>query len=282
MCQEEFTVEAIQPHAATCDGTPPTRKRPLIPQITKPMSLNPSKRPDRLPHPHFSGLKDTALRKKMSEQGISTAGSRQLMEKRYIEWVTLWNADCDSNHPKGRGALKRELDIWERTQGGRAVVGGREYAAGREIRDKDFDREAWGKSNGDDFKKLIADARRKAKAKNEEGSGERPTLAGSNSGTPQERPDIEISGGGRGPLEPLPPGFSPPQASLPPTFTQPRVEDSPTKYAMPALYREPTGEPSMAPPSSQYQPSSYQPSSSLNKDTSLNSSDISPMRSLQP
>ncbi|EAQ87190.1 hypothetical protein CHGG_03809 [Chaetomium globosum CBS 148.51] len=75
----------------------------------------PTKAPERLPALAYSMLKDTALRKKMGELGLSTAGSRQMLEKRHQEWITLWNANCDSAKPKKRSELMHDLEVWERT-----------------------------------------------------------------------------------------------------------------------------------------------------------------------
>lgn len=159
ICQDRMTVEAVQAHIDSCDGTPSSKKRPVSnPKL-------PVVRPERLPHPHYSGLKDTALRKKLADQGITSSGSRQLMERRYTEWVTLWNANCDAKSPKGKSELKRELDIWERTQGGKANTVGKEHIVGAQIKDKDFDGKAWAVKNDEAFRDLIAKARKKSTVK---------------------------------------------------------------------------------------------------------------------
>ncbi len=67
-------------------------------------------------------LKESALRKKLAELGLSTAGNRQLLERRHKEWLMLWNANCDSAHPKRRSELLQDLETWERTMGSRAPV----------------------------------------------------------------------------------------------------------------------------------------------------------------
>ena len=152
-------MEAVQAHIDSCDGTPSSKKKP----VSNPKK--PTARPDRLPHPHYSGLKDTALRKKLADQGIASSGSRQLMERRYTEWVTLWNANCDAKSPKGKPELKRELDIWERTQGGKANTVGKEHIVGAQIKDKDFDGKAWAVKNDEAFRDLIAKARKKSTVK---------------------------------------------------------------------------------------------------------------------
>ena len=152
-------MEAVQVHIDSCDGIPPSKKGPPS-NIKKSVA-----RPERLPHPHYSGLKDTALRKKLADQGITSSGSRQLMEKRYTEWVTLWNANCDAKYPKGKIELKRELDVWERTQGGKANTIGKEQIIGAQIKDKDFDGKAWAAKNDEAFRDLIAIARKKSTGK---------------------------------------------------------------------------------------------------------------------
>ncbi|CCC13563.1 hypothetical protein SMACR_07188 [Sordaria macrospora] len=139
----------------------------------------PQKPPERLPALAYSMLRDTALRKKLSELGLSTHGSRQLLEKRHKEWITLWNANCDSSRPKKRSELLRDLDEWERTVGnpggggsriggfGMTIGGGagqgpmaRAQAAGAEIKDKEFDGKAWANRYGGSFGDLIKQARR--------------------------------------------------------------------------------------------------------------------------
>lgn len=159
-----MTIEAVQVHIDKCDGEPPSvKKATLIPKAqAAPI--------ERLPHPHYSGLKDAALRKKLADQGIASTGSRQLMERRYTEWVTIWNANSDSKEPKRKSELRRELDIWERTQGGKANTTGREHLMGAQIRDKDFDGKAWADKNEEAFKDLIAKARQKAKVKSAAGT----------------------------------------------------------------------------------------------------------------
>jgi E3 ubiquitin-protein ligase RAD18 len=151
----------------------------------------PPKAADRLPALNYSMLKEPALRKKLTELGISATGSRQLLEKRHKEWITLWNANCDSSRPKKRAELMRDLDIWERTQGGRAQTFGRPANGTVAIKDKDFDGAAWAAKHDDSFKDLIAAARRsrpKVGTPATEGSA---TTAG-------EAPDPDGTGGGEG------------------------------------------------------------------------------------
>jgi E3 ubiquitin-protein ligase RAD18 len=119
-------------------------------------------------------LKDTALRKKMGELGLSTAGSRQMLEKRHQEWITLWNANCDSAKPKRRSELMHDLEVWERTMGSRAPTMSRAANMGAQIKDKDFDGAAWATKHDTSFKDLIAKARgsRNKAVQKEDGPGE--------------------------------------------------------------------------------------------------------------
>jgi E3 ubiquitin-protein ligase RAD18 len=146
--------------------------------------------------------KEAALRKKLADMGIPNQGPRHLLERRHKEWTMLWNANCDAAQPKSRSELLKDLDIWERTQGGRAPVTGRAAQNAAIIKDKDFDGSAWAAQHDNSFKDLIANARKsrlEAKKKVEEsGEGEqqRPeTEAEPNPAPPQhngEQPDAVV------------------------------------------------------------------------------------------
>ncbi|KAM0273569.1 hypothetical protein ACHAQH_008267 [Verticillium albo-atrum] len=127
---------------------------------------------DRLPALNYSILKDQAMRKKMVDLGLSTGGSRQMLEKRHKEWITIWNANCDSLRPKRRSELMHDLEVWERIQGGRTpgFGKGRAGAMATAVKDKDFDGAAWATKHDTSFKDLIANARKsrtQAQAKKE-------------------------------------------------------------------------------------------------------------------
>lgn len=68
--------------------------------------------------------------------------------------MNLWNANCDSRDPRTKKKLLEELDVWERTQGGSAPN------TTNSVMKKDFDGTAWSSNHDDDFKRLIANARR--------------------------------------------------------------------------------------------------------------------------
>ncbi|CZT07402.1 related to DNA repair protein UVS-2 [Rhynchosporium agropyri] len=166
------------------------------------------KRPERLAQINFSMLKENALRKKLGDMGISVAGNKPLMERRYTEWITLWNANCDARRPRTKTELKRELETWERTQGGRAQTSNYGQNLGSQVRDKDFDGKAYSNTHDDSFRKLIANARKKPAVKS-------PAPEGSSSGVQMpvvpespgaSRTDVDMSGeedGANGEISPV-------------------------------------------------------------------------------
>ncbi|KAK1775714.1 hypothetical protein QBC45DRAFT_421293 [Copromyces sp. CBS 386.78] len=197
ICLTRMKEQQVDRHIDTsCPGSPQaaaaaSKRQSAVAQTPQPsstfssfntrlgQSTQPQKAPERLPALAYSMLKDTALRKKLSELGLSTHGSRQLLEKRHKEWITLWNANCDSSRPKKRSELLRDLDEWERTvgnPGGGSRIGGfgmtiggggagqgpmaRAQAAGAEIKDKEFDGKAWANRYGGSFGDLIKQARK--------------------------------------------------------------------------------------------------------------------------
>ena len=82
-----------------------------------------------------------------------------MLEKRHQEWMTIWNANCDSAKPKKRSELLQDLETWERTMGSRAPTLSRAANVGAQIKDKDFDGAAWAAKHDTSFKDLIARAR---------------------------------------------------------------------------------------------------------------------------
>ncbi|KAI8956916.1 DNA repair protein rad18 [Daldinia sp. FL1419] len=172
ICLQRMKVDQVDRHIdASCPGEPQSRPRrsPSKPSlqstnIPSAFSSSPKKAPtrtyERLPAVNYSMLKEPQLRKKLLEQGLSTAGSRQMLERRHKEWTTIWNANCDSQYPRRKGDLLHDLDVWERTVGSRAPTNSRTQNLGAQIKDKDFDGAAWAAKHDSSFKDLIANARR--------------------------------------------------------------------------------------------------------------------------
>ncbi|KAJ8608537.1 hypothetical protein MRB53_039591 [Persea americana] len=72
--------------------------------------------PKRLPKPNYAVMNDTKLRRSMGELGLSTSGTRAILQKRYTEYIALWNSNLDSKQPKSKRDLLRELQAWDRIQ----------------------------------------------------------------------------------------------------------------------------------------------------------------------
>lgn len=163
ICSRRMKEEAVYSHLDQCDGETKstsgrsTRSRSVAParNLQQPATKETSPAPARIPQLNYSLLKDNAFRKKLQDLGIPSWGSRQLLTRRHVEWVNLWNSNCDSARPRSKRELLKELETWERSQGGSAP-----NTAAAVIK-KDFDSQGWASSNKDQFDALIADARRK-------------------------------------------------------------------------------------------------------------------------
>ncbi|PHH92390.1 hypothetical protein CDD83_7571 [Cordyceps sp. RAO-2017] len=181
-CQTKMKAWRVFQHLETCPGPSPRRQANRRDENTAgedstaytsgQVLRRQDKSLERLPALNYSMLKEQTLRKKMTELGISNQGPRQLLEKRHKEWLTLWNANCDAAHPKKRIGLLHDLEVWERTQGGRAPTTGKAIQAAAAVRDKDFDAAAWAVKHDSSFKDLIA-AARKSKLETKIRTGER-------------------------------------------------------------------------------------------------------------
>lgn len=129
------------------------------------------------------------MRKKLRDLGIPDWGQKQLLQRRHTEWMNLWNANCDSKNPKSKRILLQELDIWERTQGGHAAAPS-PFTTSNNVMRKDFDPNEWSNNHDDDFKRLIADARKKSEVQ------ARSIIPGeSSSSSGQKEPQSQQSGG---------------------------------------------------------------------------------------
>ncbi|KAI4867992.1 DNA repair protein rad18 [Hypoxylon rubiginosum] len=169
ICLQRMKHTLVDRHIDTsCPGQPqPQQKTPKQnPRSLSTLNVFPSstisplaKTYERLPAINYSMLKEPQLKKKLLELGISSAGNRLILEKRHREWMTIWNANCDSLQPRRRAELLRDLDIWERTLGSRAPTTSKALSLGAQIKDKDFDGAAWAVKHDTSFKNLVASAR---------------------------------------------------------------------------------------------------------------------------
>ena len=169
MCNKRMKEEAVFPHLDRCDGKPVKESPPRY-KLPQPHHSNSVKSQQQrtaspakhLPHLNYSLLKDGPLKKKLQELNIPTWGNRQLLIRRHTQWVDIYNANSDSPRPKPERQLLKDLDVWERTQGGHATGQGQTGPVG--VMRKDFDGIEWTGKHKDQFSDLIAQARAKRKS----------------------------------------------------------------------------------------------------------------------
>jgi E3 ubiquitin-protein ligase RAD18 len=163
-CGKRMKEEEVFVHLDRCEDEKKQRYKkqaqaPANPFGTSRQPQSQDTRPqDRINELNYSMLKDNALTKKLKEAGIPSGGGRQVMINRHREWVNIWNANCDSTRPRTKRELLHDLDVWDRTQGGKAPSA---QGLSSTIMRKDFDGDAYSKRHQDDFSRLIADAKRK-------------------------------------------------------------------------------------------------------------------------
>ncbi|KAG9471576.1 E3 ubiquitin-protein ligase RAD18 [Eleutherodactylus coqui] len=58
----------------------------------------------------YNLLSERDLRKRLKEVGLSTQGSKQQMTRRHQEFVHMYNAQCDSLHPKSAAEIVSEIE----------------------------------------------------------------------------------------------------------------------------------------------------------------------------
>jgi E3 ubiquitin-protein ligase RAD18 len=86
--------------------------------------------------------------------------------RRYTQWVDIFNANLDSPRPRTNRELLKELDTWERTQGGHAPNQGQIVPTG--VMKKDFDVVEWSGKHRNHFDDLVAQARAKINPRQKE------------------------------------------------------------------------------------------------------------------
>jgi hypothetical protein len=94
-----------------------------------------------------------------------------MLQKRHTHWVNIWNANCDSDTPRSKRELLTELNSWERSQNSNKSP--------NPVSKKDFDVDHWSKGHNDQFKSLIAQARRAKMAAKVEKPAEEPAILAS-------------------------------------------------------------------------------------------------------
>ncbi|KAF2009919.1 DNA repair protein rad18 [Aaosphaeria arxii CBS 175.79] len=167
VCGKPMKEALVFSHLDTCTGSEEpagarstrSRNNTAFHKVQRPQR-DPSPAPTRLPGLNYAMMNEKNLKKKFQELGIPTWGNKTLLIKRHTEWLHLWNSNCDAseNRRKSKRDLLKELDTWERTQGGHAHVKESEFMK------KDFDGFGHANTHKNQFDDLIRNARRKAKA----------------------------------------------------------------------------------------------------------------------
>ncbi|KAL6710380.1 E3 ubiquitin-protein ligase rad18 [Coniothyrium glycines] len=167
ICAKSMKAEQVFNHLDVCTGPEPSQGRTTrsknksaYPAPLQRRQKEPSPPPSRLSQLNYAMLKEGAFRKKLQDLGIPNWGSKDLMKRRHIEWLNIYNSNCDAHDSerKSKRQLLKELSEWEETQGGRADT------KESKIMKKDFDGDGYMKSHKSDFDDLIARARQKRSA----------------------------------------------------------------------------------------------------------------------
>ncbi|XP_044531916.1 E3 ubiquitin-protein ligase RAD18 [Gracilinanus agilis] len=69
-----------------------------------------------MPKVVYNLLSDRDLRKKLKEHGLSSHGNKQQLIRRHQEFVHMYNAQCDSLHPKSVAEIVKEIENIEKTR----------------------------------------------------------------------------------------------------------------------------------------------------------------------
>ncbi|CAO1630026.1 unnamed protein product [Parajaminaea phylloscopi] len=143
LCQHTFTLQALNRHLdnpAACkgpDGPPPSdRERGLAPGVTSSNSnglggwfsrpgqsgnktqgsKGLSATSQKLKRPQYQLLPEKALRKLCDESGLTTTGSKAVLEARHRRWIDAFNANLDSSpaYRRSEAQLRRDMRDWDR------------------------------------------------------------------------------------------------------------------------------------------------------------------------
>ena len=65
---------------------------------------------------HYGSLKRAQLRQLCAKYNLSTSGSEKELKERHMEFITLYNADCDATNPRSYAELAKEVEVRERSR----------------------------------------------------------------------------------------------------------------------------------------------------------------------
>ncbi|KAF2829452.1 DNA repair protein rad18 [Ophiobolus disseminans] len=165
ICNTTMKEEQVFNHLDVCPeqnasqgrSTRSSRTKNTFPNPLQRRQKDPSPPPTRLSQLNYALLKEGPLRKKLQEIGIPNWGNKDLLKRRHIEWLNIYNSNCDADEGvrKTKRQLVKELEEWENTQGGKAET------KENKMMKKDFDGSGYAKSHKTEFDDLISKARAK-------------------------------------------------------------------------------------------------------------------------
>ncbi|KAK9353523.1 hypothetical protein V1523DRAFT_455790 [Lipomyces doorenjongii] len=164
VCNVEMTPQEVQIHLDDCFKEQEAKQAnqsessksngPIRTLQSQPLSKITKKPLQRLPKLQYDLFNDSKLRSKLVELGLPAYGTRVQLQQRHTEWVSLWNANADSNNPKTKKQLLRDLNDWESNLAKYAI---------QKVSANDL--AAWGKTHSNDFDDLIARAKKNVQKK---------------------------------------------------------------------------------------------------------------------
>jgi E3 ubiquitin-protein ligase RAD18 len=168
------------------------RAKTAFPKPLQTKRREPSPPPTRLSQLNYPIIKERDLRRKLQDIGIPNWGTKELLKRRHIEWLNIYNANCDAHESvrKSTRQLKKELEEWENTLGGNAT------SRESKIMKKDFDGNGYAQLHKDDFTDLIARARpKRATPRTDEVDHSKPEGHPAQNDAPQQTPESTVLNG---------------------------------------------------------------------------------------
>lgn len=226
MCQYDFTLSALNRHldtAGACkgpDGPPPSDKERGLggaasaggksfggwfSRSSKPSSSTSSsslENATKLKRPQYQLLPEKAMRRLCEDAGLSTSGSKAVLEARHRHWVDRYNANLDAapRFRKSLQQLRREAGQWDREKEreekrGKSGGGGGSSGAAANgtttVGSSEEERRAYAAANKDHFRELVEQSKRSLNRQNGGHASPRPGDDGEETATAAKAPSVE-------------------------------------------------------------------------------------------
>lgn len=160
VCGKHMKIKDIETtHIASCLAGSSSLGGSLMPFVRPKSGVDLTKR---LPVKNYSIMKQAELKKTLLDAGLAVTGSRQDMEYRHREWVTLWNANADLKVPESKEKLLKKIQAWEAAN--KAQEKAKAAGNSTEMNDiKKIDGAQWKVEHRQEFADLIAIAKSNVK-----------------------------------------------------------------------------------------------------------------------